>query len=80
MELRVGRGKSTGKKGDPFYSGGNNPTVIHQPARNQRYYRPRPVVLPQGHTVLPLGDKRCYRKATRHYRADPRYYRCYGRN
>ena len=75
MELRVGRDKSTGKKGTHFIVRDKDPTVIHLPAHGQRYYRTRPAVLPQGHAVLPLVDKRYYRKATRYYRAEPRYYR-----
>ena len=55
MELRVGRDKSTGKKGTPYIVWDKDPTVIHLPARGQRYYRSRPAVLPQGHAVLPQG-------------------------
>ena len=46
MELRVGRDKSMGKKGTPYIVRDKDPTVIHLPARGQRYYRTRPVVLP----------------------------------
>ena len=51
MELRVGRDKSTGKKGIPYIARDKDPTVIHLPARGQRYYHSRPAVLPQGHAV-----------------------------
>ena len=76
MKLRVGRDKSTGKKGTPFIVWDKDPTVIHLPARGQRYYRSRPAVLPQGHAVLLLAAKRYYRKVTRYNRAGLRYYRC----
>ena len=39
MELRVGRDKSTGKKGTPFIVRDKDPTVIHLATRGQRYYR-----------------------------------------
>ena len=74
MELRVGRDRSTGKKGTPYIVRDKDPTVIHLPACGQWYYRSRPVVLPQGHAVLPLAAKRYYRKVTRYNRAGPRYY------
>ena len=61
MQLRVGRVKSTGKKGTPYIVCGKDPTVTHQPARGQRYYRAWPVVLPQGRAVLLLATKRYYR-------------------
>ena len=76
MELRVGRGKSTGKKGTPYIVRDKDPTVIHLPARGQRYYRTRPAVLPWAHAVLPLAAKRYYRKVTWYNRAGPRYYLC----
>ena len=68
MELSGGRGKSTGKKGTPYIVCGKDPTVTHQPARGQRYYRAWPA-------VLPLATKRYYRTAVRYYRTDPRYCR-----
>ena len=80
MELRVGRDESTGKKGTPYIVRDKDPTVIHLPARGQRYYRSRPAVLPQGHAVLPLAAKRYYRKVTRYNRAGPRYYHCTSNN
>ena len=52
---------------------GKDPTVTHQPARGQRYYRAWPAVLPQGRAVLLLATKRYYRTAVRYYRTDPRY-------
>ncbi len=52
-----------------------DPTVTHQPARGQRYYRAWPAVLPQGRVVLLLATKRYYRTAVRYYRTDPRYCR-----
>ena len=75
MELRVGRDKSTGKKGTPYIVRDKDPTVIHLPARGQRYYRSRPAVLPQGRAVLPLAAKRYYRMVMRYYRTGPRYCR-----
>ena len=54
---------------------GKDPTVTHQPARGQRYYRAWPAVLPQGSAVLLLATKRYYRTAVRYYRTDPRYCR-----
>ena len=75
MELRIGRDKSTGKKGTPYIVEDKDPTVIHLPARGQRYYRSRPVVLPQGRTVLPLAAKRYYRTVMRYNRTGPRYCR-----
>ena len=57
MELRVGRVKSTGKKGTPFIVRDKDPTIIHLPARGQRYYRAWPAVLPQGRAVLLLASK-----------------------
>ena len=75
MELRVGRDKSTGKKRTPFIVRDKDPTVIHLPARGQRYYRTRQAVLPWGHTVLPLAAKRYYHKVTRYNRTDQRYCR-----
>ena len=54
---------------------GKDPTVTHQPARGQRYYRAWPAVLPQGRAVLLLATKRYYRTAVRYYRTDPRYCR-----
>ena len=54
---------------------GKDPTVTHQPARGQRYYRAWPAVLPQGRAVLLLATKRYYRTAVRYYRAPMRYYR-----
>ena len=80
MELRVGRDKSTGKKGTPYIVRDKDPTVIHLPARGQRYYRTRQAVLPWGHVVLPLAAKRYYRKVTRYNRAGPRYYHCTSNN
>ena len=76
MELRVGRDESTGKKGTPYIVRDKDPTVIHLPARGQRYYRTRQAVLPWGHAVLLLAAKRYYRKVTRYNRAGLRYYRC----
>ena len=75
MELRVGRDKSTGKKGTPYIVRVKDPTVIHLPARGQRYYRSRPAVLPQGRVVLPLAAKRYYRTVMRYNRTGPRYCR-----
>ena len=75
MELRVGRDKSMGKKGTPYIGRTKDPTVTHQPARGQRYYRAWPAVLPQGRAVLLLATKRYYRTAVRYYRTDPRYCR-----
>ena len=75
MELSGGRGESTGKKGTPYIVWDKNPTVTHQPARGQRYYRAWPAVLPQGCAVLLLATKRYYRTAVRYYRTVPRYYR-----
>ena len=72
MELGGGRGKSTGKKGTPYIVCGKDPTVTHQPARGQRYYRAWPAVLLQGRAVLLLAIKRYYRTAMRYYRTDPR--------
>ena len=54
---------------------GKDPTVTHQPARGQRYYRAWPVVLLQGHAVLLLATKRYYRTAVRYYRTVPQYCR-----
>ena len=54
---------------------GKDPTVTHQPARGQRYYRAWPAVLPQGRAVLLLATKGYYRTAVRYYRTDPRYCR-----
>ena len=73
MELRVRRGESTGKKGTPYIVWDKDPTVTHQPAHSQRYYRPWPAVLLQGRAVLLLASKRYYRTAVRYYRTDPRY-------
>ena len=75
MELSGGRGKSTGKKGTPYIVCGKDPTVTHQPARGQWYYRAWPAVLPQGRAVLLLATKRYYHMAVRYYRTDPRYCR-----
>ena len=75
MELRVGRDESTGKKGTPYIVRDKDPTVIHLPARGQRYYRSRPAVLSQGLAVLPLAAKRYYHTVMRYYRTGPRYYR-----
>ena len=75
MELRVGRGKSTGKKGTPYIEWDKDPTVTHQPACGQRYYRAWPAVLPQGRAVLLLATKRYYRTAVRYNRTVPRYCR-----
>ena len=75
MELRDGRDKSTGKKETPYIVWEKDPTVTHQPARGQRYYRAWPVVLPQGRAVLLLATKRYYRTAVRYYCTDPRYCR-----
>ena len=75
MELGGGRGESTGKKGTPYIVWEKDPTVTHQPARGQRYYRAWPAVLPQGRAVLLLATKRYYRTAVRYYRTDPRYCR-----
>ena len=75
MELSGGRGESTWKKGTPYIVCGKDPTVTHQPARGQRYYRAWPAVLPQGRAVLLLATKRYYRTAVRYYRTDPRYCR-----
>ena len=59
------------KKGTPFYSGGNNPTVAptNQP-RTRRYYRWRgavlplwPAVLPFHLAVLPRSEKRAKSRA-----------------
>ena len=79
MELRVERGKSTGKKGTPYVVWEKDPTVTHQPARGQRYYRAWPTVLLQGRAVLLLATKRYYRKGSWYYRSEPWYYRCHGR-
>ena len=68
MELRVGRDRSTGKKGTPFIVWNKDPTVIHLPARGQRYYRSRPAVLQQGRAALPLASKRYYRTVMRYCR------------
>ena len=54
---------------------GKDPTVTHQPAHGQRYYRTWPAVLPQGRAVLLLATKRYYRTAVRYYRTDPWYCR-----
>ena len=54
---------------------GENPTITHQPARGQRYYRAWPAVLPQGRAVLLLATKRYYRTAVRYYRTVPQYCR-----
>ena len=75
MELRGGRGESTGKKGTPYIVWDKDPTVTHQPACGQRYYRAWPVVLPQGRAVLLLATNWYYRTAVRYYRTDPRYCR-----
>ena len=75
MELGGGRGKSTGKKGTPYIVWDKDPTVTHQPAHGQRYYRTWPAILPQGRAVLLLATKRYYRTAVRYYRTDPRYCR-----
>ena len=80
MELRVGRDKSTGKKGTPYIVRDKDPTLIHLPARGQRYYRTRPTVQPWAHAVLPLAAKWYYHKVTRYNRAGPRYYRCTSNN
>ena len=80
IELGGGRGKSTGKKGTPYIVWEKDPTVTHQPARGQRYYRAWPAVLPQGRAVLLLATKRYYRTAIRYYRERTRYYHCNGRN
>ena len=76
MELGGGRGESTGKKGTPYIVWEKDPTITHQPAFGQRYYRAWPVVLPQGRAVLLLATKRYYRTAVQCYRTDP----WYGRN
>ena len=58
MELRVGRDKSTGKKGTPFIVRDKDPIVIHLPARGQRYYRRATRyfrLLPSGTTARPRG-------------------------
>ena len=58
MELRVGRDKSTGKKGTPFIVWGKDPTVIHLPAHGPRYYRGAMRyfrLLPSGTTARPRG-------------------------
>ena len=39
MELRVGRGSQLEEEDTPFIVEDKNPTVIHLPARDQRYYR-----------------------------------------
>ena len=75
MELRVGRDKSTGKKGIPYIARDKDPTVIHLPARGQRYYRSRPAVLQQGRAVLPLAAKRYYRTVMRYNHTGLWYYR-----
>ena len=75
MELRVGRDKSTGKKGTPYIVRDKDPTVIHLPARGQWYYRTRQAVLLWGHAVLPLAAKRYYRMVMRYSRTGPRYCR-----
>ena len=54
---------------------GKDPTVTHQPARGQRYYRAWPAVLLQGRAVLLLATKRYYRTAVRYNRTVPRYCR-----
>jgi len=54
---------------------GKDPTVTHQPARGQWYYRTWLAVLPQGCAVLLLATKRYYRTAVRYYRTVPRYCR-----
>ena len=64
-----------GKKETLYIVCGKDPTVTHQPARGQRYYRAWPAVLPQGRAVLLLATKRYYRTAVRYYRTDPRYCR-----
>ena len=68
MELRVGRDESTGKKRTPYIVWDKDPTVIHLPARGQRYYHSRPA-------VLPLATKWYYRTDMRYYRTGPRYCR-----
>ena len=57
MELNGGRGKSTGKKGTPYIVRDKDPTVIHLPARGQRYYRKAARyyrLLPSGTTATPV--------------------------
>ena len=75
MELSGGRDESMGKKGTPYIVCAKDPSVTHQPARGQRYYRTWPAVLPQGRAVLLLATKRYYRTAVRYYRTDTRYCR-----
>ena len=70
MELRVGRDKSTGKKGTSYIVRDKDPTVIHLPARGQRYYRAWPAVLRQGRAVVLLATMRYYR-TTLWYCRDP---------
>ena len=58
MELRVGRDKSTGKKRTPYIVWDKDPTVIHLPARGQRYYRRATRyyrLLPSGTTARSCG-------------------------
>ena len=52
MELRVGRGSQLEEEDTPFIAEDKKLTVIHLPAHDQWYYRPRPAVLPQGLIVL----------------------------
>ena len=75
MDLSGRRGESTGKKGTPYIVHGKDPTVTHEPAHGQQYYRAWPVVLPQGRAVLLLATKWYYRTAVRYYRTDPWYCR-----
>ena len=77
MDLSGGRGESTGKKGTPYIVWEKDPTVTHQPARGQRYYRAWPAVLPQGRAVLP------YRPTVLpqpQHRTDKQTHRSWGRN
>ena len=60
MELRVGIGSQHEEEDTPYIAKEEKPTVIHIPARDQRYYRSRTAVLPLGRyyhpssAVLPL--------------------------
>ena len=73
MELGDGRGGQLEEEDTPYIVWEKDPTITHQPARGQRYYRAWPAVLPQGRAVLLLATKRYYRTAVRYYRTDPRY-------
>ena len=56
MELRDGRGSPLGEEDSPYIVIGQIQPLSTYPAYDERYYRTRQGVLPQGPAVLPLGS------------------------